>query len=63
MSATSGFFVIVCKHWGITNTSDESRTPLDELKVSLNISVRLSVLLMEEAGVPWYHILESNSQR
>ena len=41
MSATSGFFVIVCKHWGITNTSDEFRTHLDQLTVSLNISVIL----------------------
>ena len=45
MSATSGFFVIVCKHWRITNTSDEFRTHLDQLKVSLNISVILSVLV------------------
>ena len=45
-SPTSAFFVIFCKKWLVPNISDESRTQLEELQVSLNIHLLLFFIMV-----------------
>jgi len=60
MSHTCAFFVIFCKKWQVPNTSDKSKTHLDELKVSLGNHRKLKLGdLIDISTIIQFTILEN----